>query len=162
MALELYVFGPAEKALGDPARSEFREGLTKLAQAGVPVHVCRSIAEDTGKADEFRCLGFTWNTRAMHSPAMRRRLLLSSASEGWSMYGPAGGRAAVQFAGGESGEFRGRRFQIGREHHQASGLLTLWDWLPGPLAAAVALTFCGWWMARDTKEKTLWSSIKAP
>ena len=25
----------------------------------MPVHVCRSIAEDMGKADEFRRLGFT-------------------------------------------------------------------------------------------------------
>ncbi len=59
VALEVYIFGPAEKALADAARSKFRESLTKLAQDGVPVHVCRSIAEDMGKADEFRCLGFT-------------------------------------------------------------------------------------------------------
>jgi hypothetical protein len=59
VALEVYIFGPAEKALADAARSTFRESLTKLAQAGVPVHVCRSIAEDMGKADEFRRLGFT-------------------------------------------------------------------------------------------------------
>jgi hypothetical protein len=57
--LEVYVFGAAEKALGDPARSSFRDALAKLAQAGVPVHVCRNIAEDMGKADEFAQLGFT-------------------------------------------------------------------------------------------------------
>jgi len=57
--LEVYIFGPAEKALGEPARSEFRDELTKLVQVGVPVHVCRSIAEEMGKADEFRRLGFT-------------------------------------------------------------------------------------------------------
>jgi hypothetical protein len=59
VALEVYVFGPAEKALGDPAQSEFRETLTRLAEAKVPVHVCRSIAEDMGKVDEFTRLGFT-------------------------------------------------------------------------------------------------------
>jgi hypothetical protein len=59
IALEVYVFGPAEKALGDPAHSEFRETLVKLAQAQVPVHVCRSIAEDMGKAGEFAGLGFS-------------------------------------------------------------------------------------------------------
>lgn len=59
VALEVSVFGPAEKALGDAGRLEFRDNLTKLAQAGVPVHVCRSIAEDMDKADEFVRLGFT-------------------------------------------------------------------------------------------------------
>lgn len=59
VALEVYLFGPAERALGDAARSEFRETLVKLAQAGVPVHVCRDIAESMGKADEFKRLGFT-------------------------------------------------------------------------------------------------------
>jgi len=59
VALEIYVFGPAEKALADPARREYRETLMKLAQTGVPVHVCRSIAEDMGKAEEFKKLGFT-------------------------------------------------------------------------------------------------------
>jgi hypothetical protein len=57
--LEVYVFGPAEKALSDPARAEYRNTLVSLAQNGVPVHVCRSIAEDMGKAEEFTRLGFT-------------------------------------------------------------------------------------------------------
>ncbi len=57
--LEVYVFGPAEKALADPARSAYREALVMLAKGGVPVHVCRSIAEDMGNADEFTRIGFT-------------------------------------------------------------------------------------------------------
>ena len=57
--LEVYVFGPAEKALADPARGPYRETLAMLAKGGVPVHVCRSIAEDMGKAEEFARLGFT-------------------------------------------------------------------------------------------------------
>lgn len=59
VALEVYVFGPAEKALADPAREEYQLTLTKLAQTGTPVHVCRSIAEDMGKAEEFTSMGFT-------------------------------------------------------------------------------------------------------
>jgi hypothetical protein len=56
--LEVYVFGPAEQALGDPANAEFRGTLESLAKNGVPVHVCRSIAEGMGAADEFKRLGF--------------------------------------------------------------------------------------------------------
>lgn len=59
VALEVYVFGPAEKALADPARKAYRDTLTTLARTGVPVHVCRDIAEKMGKAQEFTGLGFT-------------------------------------------------------------------------------------------------------
>lgn len=57
--LEVYVFGSAEEALGDPAHAEYRQTLVTLAKAGVPVHVCRDIAESMGKAQEFTALGFT-------------------------------------------------------------------------------------------------------
>lgn len=57
--LEVYVFGPAEKALADPARTEYRDTLVSLARNGVPVHVCRNDAEKLGKADEFTRMGFT-------------------------------------------------------------------------------------------------------
>jgi hypothetical protein len=57
--MEVYVFGPAEKALADSTTAKFRETLVLLAKNGVPVHVCRSIAEDMGKAEEFAGLGFT-------------------------------------------------------------------------------------------------------
>lgn len=30
-----------------------------LAKAGVPIHICRDIAESMGKAQEFTALGFT-------------------------------------------------------------------------------------------------------
>lgn len=59
IALEVYVFGQAEKALGDPRHAEFHDDLIALVNANVPVHLCRSIAEDIGKADEFMRLGFT-------------------------------------------------------------------------------------------------------
>lgn len=57
--LEVYVFGPAEKALADPANSTYRDTLISLAKNGVPVLVCRDIAEKMGKAEEFANLGFT-------------------------------------------------------------------------------------------------------
>ena len=56
--MEVYVFGPAEKALADAGKVKFRETLLGLVKNGVPVHVCRSIAEDMGKAEEFARLGF--------------------------------------------------------------------------------------------------------
>lgn len=59
VALEVYVFGPAEKALADPARVQYRDTLVALAKNGVPVHVCRNDAEKLGKADEFTRMGFT-------------------------------------------------------------------------------------------------------
>ena len=59
VALEVYVFGPAEKALADPARTQYRDTLVVLAKNGVPVHVCRNDAEKLGKAEEFTRMGFT-------------------------------------------------------------------------------------------------------
>jgi hypothetical protein len=59
VALEIYVFGPAEKALADPANVEVRDTLSSLVKNGVSVHVCRSIAEAMGKEEEFKRLGFT-------------------------------------------------------------------------------------------------------
>ncbi|BCB27340.1 hypothetical protein SKTS_22260 [Sulfurimicrobium lacus] len=59
VALEVYVFGSAEKALADPANAYYRDTLVSLAKSGVPIHVCRDIAEKMGKAEEFTNLGFT-------------------------------------------------------------------------------------------------------
>lgn len=59
VALEVYVFGPAIKALSEPAKSEFRDTLTALAKNGVPVHICRQTAENMGKDKEFTGQGFT-------------------------------------------------------------------------------------------------------
>jgi hypothetical protein len=57
--LEVYVFGPAERALDDSSHADYRHALVSLAKAGVPVHICRDIAESMGKAREFTELGFT-------------------------------------------------------------------------------------------------------
>jgi hypothetical protein len=53
------VFGPAEKAIADPANGTYRDTLVSLAKNGVPVLVCRDIAEKMGRAEEFTQLGFT-------------------------------------------------------------------------------------------------------
>ena len=86
VGLEVYVFGPAEKALGDPAREEYPTRLTKLAEVGMPVHVCRSIAEDMGKADEFTRLGFTLeyarDAFVRFAPRLRLSQLLRPPSRG--------------------------------------------------------------------------------
>lgn len=59
VVLEVYIFGPAEKALADPANGTYRDTLISLAKNGVSVHMCRDIAESMGKAEEFTQLGFT-------------------------------------------------------------------------------------------------------
>ena len=56
--LEVYVFGPAEKALADPAQTKFRDTLVALARAHVPVRTCRSIAEDLVQSEAFTRMGF--------------------------------------------------------------------------------------------------------
>jgi len=58
VALEVYVFGPAEKALAAPVGAAFRDTLIALAKAGVPVVTCRNTAEAIGKAEEFTQMGF--------------------------------------------------------------------------------------------------------
>jgi len=52
-------------------------------------------------------------------------------------------------------------FQAGASAIALPVSLTLWDWLPGPFLAALALAICGWWMSADRKARTLWSAIKA-
>jgi len=57
--MEVYVFGPAEQALVGSGDAKFRETMVGLAKNGIPVHVCRNIAEEMGKTEEFTRLGFT-------------------------------------------------------------------------------------------------------
>jgi hypothetical protein len=56
--LEVYVFGPAQKLLSTPAGAAFRETLTGLATAGVPVHTCRNTAESMGTVEALIQMGF--------------------------------------------------------------------------------------------------------
>ena len=52
-------------------------------------------------------------------------------------------------------------FHLGASTIALPVTLTAWDWLAGPLVAAVALGLCGWWMAADRKAKSLWAAIRA-
>ncbi|HEY4954827.1 MAG TPA: hypothetical protein VII02_08060 [Gemmatimonadaceae bacterium] len=57
VSLEVFVFGPAEKALAASAGAEMRDSLVALAKEGVPVLTCRNTAEAIGKAVEFTQMG---------------------------------------------------------------------------------------------------------
>lgn len=57
VALEVFIFGAAIAALSDPAQKEYRDALSALARAGVPVNVCRQTVENMGQADALRALG---------------------------------------------------------------------------------------------------------
>ncbi|MFN2309869.1 MAG: DsrE family protein [Gammaproteobacteria bacterium] len=59
VTLEVFVFGPAQKALFGPAQTGFRDTLAALVKNGVPVHICRQIAESMGNAEESTQLGLT-------------------------------------------------------------------------------------------------------
>jgi hypothetical protein len=57
VALEVYIFGLAEKALTDSARTAFNAYVDGLIAAGVPVGTCISIAEDLGQREAFAARG---------------------------------------------------------------------------------------------------------
>jgi hypothetical protein len=51
--LEVYLFGPAERALEGEGNDAYREAIHCLVEAGVPVHTCIDIANAMGKAEDF-------------------------------------------------------------------------------------------------------------
>ncbi|MGC8474861.1 MAG: hypothetical protein ACP5NP_00765 [Acetobacteraceae bacterium] len=55
--VEVYVFGPAEKALADPARDVFNATIDGLIAAGVPVGTCIDIADGMGQRASFAARG---------------------------------------------------------------------------------------------------------
>lgn len=57
IALEIFIFGAAIAALADPAQSEYRDTLSALAKAGVPVNVCQQTVENMGQAGAVKALG---------------------------------------------------------------------------------------------------------
>jgi hypothetical protein len=56
--LEVYVFGPAEKALVDGGHAEFSAALDELARRGVPVVTCIDIAQGLDAEETFKARGF--------------------------------------------------------------------------------------------------------
>lgn len=59
VALEVYLFGPAERALGTEGAETFTGTIKGLIAAGVPVHACIDIANAMGKAEAFTAQGLT-------------------------------------------------------------------------------------------------------
>lgn len=57
LQLEVYVFGPAEKALVKPELKDFNSQIDALACAGVAVKTCISIAEGLGAKEAFSTRG---------------------------------------------------------------------------------------------------------
>jgi len=55
--LEVYLFGPAERALMDPEAKTYCETIAGLINAGVPVRTCIDIANAMGAADELSSRG---------------------------------------------------------------------------------------------------------
>jgi len=55
--LEIYLFGPAERALEGEDNDSYRETIYSLIEAGVPVHTCIDIANAMGKAEDFAAKG---------------------------------------------------------------------------------------------------------
>jgi hypothetical protein len=57
VALEVYVFGPAEKALTRPDCQDYNGQIDSLARNGVPVGTCISIAESLDAKEAFKTRG---------------------------------------------------------------------------------------------------------
>lgn len=52
--LEVYIFGPAERMLADPAQAEFNNQIDALLTSGVQVTTCIGIAQQIGADAAFR------------------------------------------------------------------------------------------------------------
>ncbi|WP_298628572.1 hypothetical protein [uncultured Thermus sp.] len=55
--LEVYIFGPAERALLDPALAEYNQGVDGLVAQGVPVYTCLNSARALGAEEAFKARG---------------------------------------------------------------------------------------------------------
>ncbi|WP_287849489.1 hypothetical protein [Acidiphilium sp.] len=55
--VEVYVFGPAEKALADPSGEVFNATIDSLIAAGLPVGTCIDIADSLGQRAAFASRG---------------------------------------------------------------------------------------------------------
>jgi hypothetical protein len=55
--LELYLFGPAERALEGDVNVVHKQAIKDLIKADVPAHSCIGFANAMGKAEEFAAMG---------------------------------------------------------------------------------------------------------
>lgn len=67
-ALEVYVFGPAERMLADPEKTDFNTQIDALVTAGVTVTTCIGIAQQIGAEDAFRSRGLALESAATAFP----------------------------------------------------------------------------------------------
>lgn len=57
VTLEVFLFGPAEKALIDPALADYNTAIDDLTKQGVPVFTCLNTAKDLGSEAAFAARG---------------------------------------------------------------------------------------------------------
>jgi len=67
-ALEVYVFGPAEKMLANPEQSDFNTQIDALVTAGVEVTTCIGIAPQIGAEAAFRARNLALESAAVAFP----------------------------------------------------------------------------------------------
>lgn len=67
-ALEVYVFGPAERMLADPDKAEFNAQIDVLVKAGVRVTTCIGIAQQIGAEAAFRARDLALESAAVAFP----------------------------------------------------------------------------------------------
>lgn len=66
--LEVYVFGPAERMLADPEKTEFNAQIDAMVKAGLSVTTCIGIAQQIGAEDPFRARGLALESAAIAFP----------------------------------------------------------------------------------------------
>jgi len=67
-ALEVYIFGPAERMLADLEQTDFNAQIDALVTAGVPVTTCIGIAQQIGAEDAFRARNLGLESAAVAFP----------------------------------------------------------------------------------------------
>lgn len=66
--IEVYLFGPAEQALGNPEAKAFNDQIDGLVKAGVRVTTCIGIAQKMGAEAAFAARGLGLESAAIAFP----------------------------------------------------------------------------------------------
>jgi len=70
---EVYLFGPAERAIEGEGNDAYREAFYGLVEAVVTVHTCVDIANAMGKAEDFTANGLKLEyARSLRAPCPRK------------------------------------------------------------------------------------------
>ena len=78
--VEVYVFGPAERAADDPAHADYRQTLVNLTKAGCQCICAVTSPSPWARRKNSRLLALLWNTRATPLCATR------SKEQRWSVF----------------------------------------------------------------------------